>query len=125
MGFAPSSLPQHRPRTNRLGQQTQQQPAFLTTTRGGGGEFYNPHHHQLHHLQQQQVTANYYQNQAALLEVATGPMQHPYASGNTYANAVDSVAAAGVNDVLQPPIYACKRLGLISMPSFLYLDHVS
>ncbi|CDS42170.1 dual specificity [Echinococcus multilocularis] len=107
-GLAPSSLPQHRPRMNRLGQQTQQQqPAFLTTTRVGGGEFYNPHHHQQHiQQQQQQVVTNYYQNQAALLEVASGPMQHPYASGNTYVNAVDPVAAADMNDVLQPPIYA-------------------
>ena len=116
--FAPTGLPQHRPRTNRVGQQ----PAFLTattTTTNRGGDFYNSHHH--HHQQQQQfqlqqqvpavAATNYYQNQAAVLEAAAGPMQqqqHPYASGNAYANAIES-ATVGLSDGLQPPpIYACE-----------------
>ncbi|VDO14786.1 unnamed protein product [Rodentolepis nana] len=127
-GFAPSSsLPQQqqhpRPRTSRLMQQ-HLPPNFLTNTATSHpSDFYNPHHHhQPQHLlnpQQQAAVANYYQNQSAFIEAAAfaaatagSSMQqqqqksqhqsHPYASGNTYANAVDS-------DVLQnPPIYACK-----------------
>ncbi|VUZ51717.1 unnamed protein product [Hymenolepis diminuta] len=127
-GFTPSSsFPQQqqhpRPRNNRLLQQQQPPPNFLTNTAASSrpSDFYNPHHHQQQQLlnlqqQQQAAVANYYQNQTAFIEAAAfaaatagSSMQqqksqqqsHPYASGNTYANAVDS-------DVLQnPPIYAC------------------
>ncbi|KAM3187249.1 hypothetical protein ACTXT7_002687 [Hymenolepis weldensis] len=131
-GFAPSSsLPQQqqhpRPRNNRL---LQQLPNFPTNTATSSrpSDFYNPHHHQQQQLlnlqQQQAAVANYYQNQTAFIEAAAfaaatagSSMQqqksqqqsHPYASGNTYANAVDS-------DVLQnPPIYAF-------VPSLLIFD---